>query len=912
MSDLLKAHALANIWCEPSQDRQYTIRPARLTPRGGAFKRVRVMWSSVPLPNTDAVSDLGLYHVYQIGQIPPELLNIHTLSPTWTPMVDVIAANNLYVVAFLDNGTRIPLTACWMQLTADRNLLLAIRILQDFDLGTEPYILPNTSNVTTRPMSLNDHPLNIRFYSNARMDSEQWMAISNIDRHGIRVVESIITSHDAYSAWLYACQTIAAGYNAGDATYWSDGFVMSPPSVWLSSYIGRTFSCVYDATVNAVETYPLSDMPMFPSQLDVGRDKYLLLRDALPTMIDYYDDVEFYLVSGDTTYLGVIIPQLHDNTVRMVTHNAYAIRKDVIDGLFIAHPTLSRVTASILVVVRTGGMVRGLTHQHSRIEELYRLPRAAILRAMSDINTTVPEWHMANLEVSAYTAIMRSAAVDITSTMLETAYGYNAASLAVANPTATGIDSGGVRIVGVPPTATIPDVATGGGRRTVYGYTQGGRLLDWLNDVGGYRDIPLYAGMANTVRAEVFNYLTDTVTDGTYYDVDVVHHDLRQYGFRCYACPIIGGVPSEQWTDITDTPYYHYDPVGTLANGYTPSVVWSNYLLDYANLYTCVRIDGRMHFWTAPAATLPYSGIRRVTVTTSMNWLGGTAVRPISLNPGIIDVFQDGWSLVEGIDYYVQWPVITIVRRPATDPADTVVQVRSYGFCNPTTMRHLPARERGFVQGGILSVDHRYDIRNDRPTRIVVAGGLLDRSMVRLAEDHVGVLVTDGRPYALSDYVTGVAQYATQHVTEYYLASVDMDQRVSDYLTPLLATDTVRYPFIQTNRWAVVSPFCSAIMHALTNGFLSGGELDVPYTNTDIATWVQPWLYLLAVDPCVVEPDIHSECDTQLYHNYIIIYPHPYLAAMTLTAAQYGFVEQLIAIYLNHKTDLTPSVIIGV
>lgn len=911
MSDLLKAHALANIWCEPSQDRQYTIRPARLTPRGGAFKRVRVLWDTIPLPNADALTHSGLYHVYQIGQISPELLNIHTLSTGWVPMVDVITDNNLYVVAFLDNGTRIPLTTCWLKLNADRNLILAVKIVYDLDLGVEPYILPNTSIETTRAINLDEHPLNLRFYSNARMDSESWMAITNNDRHGIRVVETIITSLSAYSQWVYDCQTVASNYNTGAGTHWSDGWVMAEPTGWMVDYIGQTFSYVYDATINAVETYRLSEMPTFLSQLDVGIDKYLLLRDALPTMIDYYDDVEFYLIDG-TPYRGVIIPQLRANTVRMVTHNAYAIRKDVIDGLFNQHPSLSRSTASIMVVVRVGGMVRGLVHQHSRIEELYRLPRSGILTAMSAANTLVPEWHMDNLEASAYTAIMRSEAVDITTPMLETAYGYNAASLAVANPFAIGVDNGGVRVVTVPPVATIPDVATNGGRRTVYGYTASGTLLDWLNDLGGYRDIPLYVAMANTVRAEVFNYLTDTVSNGEYYDTDVTSHDLRQYGFRCYACPIVGGLPSEEWTDVTDTPYYHYDPVGTLANGYTPSIVWSTYLLDYANLYPCVRVDGVMHFWTAPTPSPPYSGINRVTVTATMDWLGGTVVRPVSLSPGIIDVFQDGRSLIEGIDYYVEWPIITVVRRPTTLPGDTVIQVRSYGFCNPSTMRHMPARERGFVQGGILSVDHRYDIRNDRPTRIVVAGGTVDRSMVRLAEDHTGPLVVDGRPYALSDYVTSASQYSTQHVTEYYLASVDMDRRVSDYLTPLLATDLVRYPFIQINRWSVVSPFCSAIMHALNNGFLSGGELDVPYTNAEIDTWVQPWIHLLAVDPCVVEPDINSNCDTQLYHNYVIIYPHPYLDAMTLTPVQYGFVEQLITIYLNQKTDLTPSVIIGV
>lgn len=905
MSDLLKAHALANIWCEPSQDRQYTIRPARLTPRGGAFKRVQVIWDSIPLPDSDVPSSRGLYHVYQLGQIDPGLLNINQLDVDWVPMTSVMLNNNMYVLVYLDNGARVPLSLCWLRLNHDRNLILAVRLMPTLDLGSEPYIIPNTSILTTRGVTLDNHPINIRFYSNARMDSESWQASveSNV---GIRVVETLITSQNDYSLWL--SQTAAMGVGYG--TCWLDGWVIANPTVWDTGYIGRVLSWVWDATVNAVETYPLADMPVFLSQLDVGRQKYLVVRDARPNMIDYYDDIEFYVV--DTTGRGVVLPQLIANTVRMVTHNTYAIRQDLVTSLLANHPQLTVANASIKLVVRTGGGVRGLVHQHSRIDELYLLNRSDILTAMSAANTTVPEWHAATLEASAYVTIMRSEAVNINAAMLEDAYGYNAASLAMANPSLSTVNVGGIVTVGVPVVATVPDVTTSAGRRTVYGYDVNGKLIGWVNDLGGYRDILLYPPLAATARAEVFNYITSTTVDGVYYDVDVTSHDLKQYGFRCYACPIVGGVPSEDWTDITDTPYYTYDPVGNVGNGWTPSVQWSTYLTDYANLYTCLRIEHTMHFYTAPAATLPYRGFIQFEVLTEAAWLGGTVVRPQSLPPGTVDVFMDGRSLIEGIDYYLHWPTVTVVRRPTTAPDLTVIEVRSYGSCNPTTMQHHGARERGFVQGGILSVDGRYDIRNDRPTRIVVAGGLVNRSMVRLAEDQAGVYSIDGRPYALTDYVTSVAQYVNQHTVEYYLASVDMDRRVSDYLTPRLATETVRYPFVQIDRWSVVSPFCSAVLHALNQGYLNAGELDVPYTDAEIHTWMQPWLHLLTVDPAAIEFDVPGDCVTQSYHNYVIIYPHPYLDAMTLTQPQYSLVERLITIYLNQKTDLTPSVIIGV
>ena len=49
MGGLLVEHAIANIWCEPIQDRQYRTALARLS-KNAVSKFVNVLWERIELP----------------------------------------------------------------------------------------------------------------------------------------------------------------------------------------------------------------------------------------------------------------------------------------------------------------------------------------------------------------------------------------------------------------------------------------------------------------------------------------------------------------------------------------------------------------------------------------------------------------------------------------------------------------------------------------------------------------------------------------------------------------------------------------------------------------------------------------------------------------------------------------------
>ena len=71
MSDYIRNHALANVWCTPDQDRQVIFKPARISRGSGIKNDIRIMWSFI-----SSLRLIKKYHVYQIGQIHPVIIGL--------------------------------------------------------------------------------------------------------------------------------------------------------------------------------------------------------------------------------------------------------------------------------------------------------------------------------------------------------------------------------------------------------------------------------------------------------------------------------------------------------------------------------------------------------------------------------------------------------------------------------------------------------------------------------------------------------------------------------------------------------------------------------------------------------------------------------------------------------------------
>lgn len=893
MDSLLKIDALKTIWCEPIQDYQHTLKPARLTRAGGTTRYVLINNERVTLPNADNPLDKSLYHVYHIGRRLDDDFNFN-ITNQWVSLSVIAELRNVVFDLFFINGSKYPIAHAVIKRLNNNDIILAV-LIKPIDLGLETFYDESIAGNNTRPVTMGTSDLYFRTYANARYDALDWRSDSTKLPQSIVSHTQLVKSHTDYVNFIAYANTIESTYTSGDSVYYCDGFVISKPLGFETSFIGKTFIFSFDQSIKRKDVFMLADLPTFLSQLDIGHTKYAAINPSPYNMIDFYDDIDVYMVNyyTGTAYRGIYVPRLQDVHVRQLTHSAYSFDKPWLDALIAKHELFDN-HVKIMLVVREGGMKRGLTNQHERINDLYRLSSADQLVAMTD-NTLVPEWLLPNLEASAYTEIMRSNIADITEEMVANAYGYNAAVKAILEPVTPIQLVAGQRYVLVPPGLTIPDAISYSGKRALFFYDQG-LLKQWYLDTGLYPLLPILPTVAACDTVEAFDYEISTTTDGIIYNQNVSHLYLKQHGFRAYVCPMVGGVPNEEWEDVTDTNYYTYEPLAL-----TPTLSWNWGLLAQADLYPCVKMNHIMFIKDVVWFGANYNGVMQIEMRSTNNWLGTIQETPQHVYPGTVDVFMDGSPLIENIDYYIQWPMITVVKRPLSIPALTRVTVRCYGLCNPVTMRNYAPREMGFVKGGILSINDHYDIRNDRSIRIIADGLFWQRNSVRFAESDTGALIPDGKPYAISDYILGVERFTPKTLIPYRNVSLDLDERVMDYLTPRLPNTIVRHPVVMTGRWNVVSPFCSAVLHALLDGFLNTGVLDGAYTKSQTDTWLAPYLDLLPVDPCVRGVD----------ENYLCISPHQYGNYIEVTHSQYRFIEFININYLNGAIDPTLAIAIG-
>jgi hypothetical protein len=271
-----------------------------------------------------------------------------------------------------------------------------------------------------------------------------------------------------------------------------------------------------------------------------------------------------------------------------------------------------------------------------------------------------------------------------------------------------------------------------------------------------------------------------------------------------------------------------------------------------------------------------------------------------SIPSDTLDLFMNGRPLIEGIDYYVQWPEIVVVKRITVAMTNVEFVVRHYGVSLSKRFDHRLPRELGFTKTGIISADGKYDLRNDRNIRILVDGVLKLRSEVRFAEDGSGILSPDGRPYSIQEYrfpMDGFVPIPTKPIA---VEAEEIDERVMAYVTPYINPKITGRGFIDGERYQVVGPLISALLHAMVNfNFLNNGEL-VNKTITDklIETLAAPFWDLLKYEPIYNEANVY----------YVNILPHQYAGQLEVSALQYIFLEHVIHIYLKDSIDLTPFV----
>jgi hypothetical protein len=857
MSDFLIQHAITNVWCAPKQDQQVVFAPTRISGPEGVVGVCPVLWDSIPMP--DAMS---VFHVYQIGQVSPGLLNLLPDPGVWRLVAENMKDNNLIMDVFTLYGMQLPRIETYILVNRDKNVLLAIK--------------------DQRPLfDVRSNQIFLRLYSNAYFTSmRETPTTDKVDIYGRRVRNNndTVVLQNLYNQFR-ALPGLTTAFVGGYLVDRFNPFVVPD---------GTVVEFVYDSSVKRVVEFEVADLQTFTSTLD-SKIKYLLhYVGAGDGIVDYVDDIDVYLINRNVPgpvplFQGVYYNKNSDDAMRMVTHKDYSITVPYVDAY--ATHNLDWTDANELTVrlhIRNSGFARPLVSDVNRILDLYRLPEPHLTRAFLGTDATLANWRAATLEASVYTQIMRTQnSFDITEDMVEAAYGYGAISRVLGDGPVLTQNAGGVSWIDVP-----PGLQNG---CTMLEYNSSGVLL-------GFRFHPIgYAYQTTNVNAAWVEPISGTGTSMLTSGHSVQDQILVPYqNHRFYSCPLSGGQPvAGGWVDVTgDTNAY------TVTNNV---VTWT---VDFTAFATLVRDDGVFLLYNHTQT--PADGQFLFSIASTDKYNGVAIAAPMLVPPGQIDLYLNGHILVEGVDYLVSWPQVCIINTSYLiyntngSVGSQVVTVVGTGFCNSDLTR-IGYTDTGFVKYGVMSRNAFVNLRDDKVLKIGMGGGVFPRSAVEFSEDNpiAGMtVVPNGSLYGIRQVIVPTLNYTNLDTYTLYTQDSAVDLAVENYMTQYVVDKVETNPDFIPDLYVIYSPFCAKIIFDLVNDVLSMAAWTGQYSELDVRNALTSYTHLLDYEPTYLTLDT----------TRIVVAPHNLQTVVTLNYYQHKFLAYAVDTFLNNKVDLTDFV----
>lgn len=865
MQQYLVKHAIENVWCNPKQDNQFIFAAHKITKPYGELNTFYLMNRKVKLPQQGR-----RYHVFQVGQIHPNLLGLLGIVPDWTTekwirFSEAINTVKVHVDIYTSSGTILPRYKSYYMFSNDRNLVFAIELDAKIPLDYEA------------------DKIYVRLYSNAYFMSHRGDAVEDyLYNKGMTILNGaqILTLQNEFET--YKAKT-------GFTSAYCNGYIIdaiNPINVKLSD----TVEFLYDSSVKKVVTFTLADLPTFTSELD-SKNKYLLHHnDGLNDTIDYHDDVEIHILApvGLNRYKGYYYHRNNPDSHRMVTHRDYSIIVDYVN--YIANKLSESISDTpldinqfkIQLIIREAGYYRPLIYDNSRIFELYKLDDASIVQAMVGVNSTMEMWKAPKLEINSYTQLMREQYKNINMGLVQKAYGYNSISKIVGDtPSRTYADSGLKR-------ANLPIGLYE--QATVYEYDVNGHMLDFYPHAIGYN---YECTNNNAVMVEAISGV------GSYRpDVKFGTHELQlpeYHNYRIYRCYLIDGIPNNQWEDITDSDLY------TIIDG---KAVWT---APESDQFLMLRTDGTFLAYDIYLSMV--NGNLFFTLAEEEDRGDGFEPNTLPVPMGELDLFLNGKSLIRGLDYIVKFPTVYILNKSfLNQPANSSTQkihVRHTGFCKPD-LSFDDIEDFGFIEHGYLSNNNKFDIRDDKVLRITVNGSIKHRDDMQFSEEHDGISVSNpinGLPYQIKDIVVPLKQLVDENTYSLRAKSMDIDQKVVNYMTIKLPQPDRDAPSSIYETYKLVSPFFNRLIDAVKTEYIETNTLMQNLSDMNIIEICREFEYLLDFDPI---NEING-IDTK----YVEIHPHRLHTTVDVNAYQYRFLMRVVKLYADGLIDLSPFLVIN-
>ena len=846
--------AINKMWANPQLNQQFQLKMSRISPPQGELDNFVYMGRYRLTPDSEK-----LYQIFSLGGYHPGFWGLFGESikqdpnDRWINIADITNYKGLQLDIYNSKGYQYPKNIAWIMFCYDKVTLVAIEVDRRYE--------------TTKNMYL-------RCYSTDLDIPRGKPAVDNVEAYqsvngGFNGDASLVSLYESFQKW-----------NAGPGitNVYVNGFLYPSFPSPSQLRIGDDIYIAHDPIVHQIETYNLSNLENYYSDTDKKR-KYIIHPPRAPGdwSYRYYDDTDFYLV--DENGFGLYFHRNNADAVRQLTHRDYGVAVDYVDYLADQHPKLKTAKLAgklfFKVVYRQTKWKFNLQAEASRLHYLYHLDDSKIIGAMAGVNSTVPEWQATSLETCNTNKLLRARYVDINLEMVRDALGYNGATMAMSKAVhrISFDNNSGARTyptaIEVPPSYQKSS--------TAYEYDDKGVLIGFYP----IKNSTLFK--ARFENCAMVEFLEGEGGDKLHYTLSRLPVDVstvkRSYQVYFANFSIDTNKPSGDWEVAVEGKNYN------LVDG---KIVW-----EFGGQAKVGLVLFNDYF---VSTTLTMDNIdRNLEVTLSFDVAQKTDIGNIKLAQ--VDLFLNGYSLTENVDYINDYPLFHIFNKQFIKEGAQTVVMRAYGLIDQK-LAPKNESELGFVVGGVIGHNSRYNLRDDRVTRSIIAGRLFPTEEIPSLEVVDGDQAWDelnGMPYSVRhQYIPNLYIKKNDDYYGYGLAR-EVDFRICNYMTRYGVKKEVTVPDTITDKYRLYSPLLNAVSMALVNRIIVIGDpLNGGYSQQYVADKIRDYLSWFNFDPVKLN----------LNPRYVTIQPHNSVTPLTVNVNQFIFLKAVGRYYFNDNIPL--------
>ena len=875
--EFIQEYAIRSIHASPAEDLQFRFGLIRVTQTNRPVMSSISLYQSetIPLPDTKS-----FFHVYILGGNTPATLNMIASTSDcmckrtrWVNVEEDMNSRAVIMQLYNDKGIIFPRRNTYYRVVGDNALAIAFKIddiaKENFDYESIRYLRVFTGRYPSQKKT--------RIFSrHLEMEYDIVNFQRELDEKDLKLEDFFV-------------------YLNGYMTNIID----------LTTPLGSFVELIYSPMAISLGEYRIGDLRVFNSIKDKVTKYFIFkpercVREPDDGLECFKDDLEIYIFAKDEKgkKVGLYYYQNRDESIRNLTPFDFSMHATYVNNQakLVAKMTNSRfqdvtirmwlrptLTGEDNHTVRRRPKFNGLS-----LTELFKLPPNVQYDVMCNNNIGIEEWRVETLENHDYFVVEGTERLsDITPLVSARAVGYF--------PMGYYFGQFPKKVVEKNMNMLVPPVY----RRlaTAYEYDENGILINHYPTHSTYYPVENEnAGMVefiqgrSTNRFRLYEYAETAEID-----------PLKEY--RILTAVFKDNDRITEWTDITHEPH----------------VIFS----DKRDKVT-VSIEGRKGIFRVVCLDEPYMmdvivDISRefplITLSSTEIFKGIESQRNLDYYPDTLEIFMNGHRLIEGIDFFMEFPYVRICNKDYLVPNAKKVHLHIRGLGFVETPEGINAREvRGYINHGVLQRNGNYDVIDSKVYSLFVKGRMFDPRFFAFAEEHADEdmgNIYNGLPYVLCDHYTSMKSITGLETWDFFKTDLKKNEHITGLFNMIYPEKTVDKINVIRSHHYLFSPTTSRVIDDLHSGKIPPSTYTKRYTELDVRNVMKENGYdeILKLDPVRFD----------LPKNITEIHPHYTFNLISMNIFQYRFLENVVRVItkgdvnrinlsgyirVNHQSDL--------